>query len=156
MKNVLTGCLIFWLTTCVVAGSGMGAQGVFIAPPSTTLTVSVTNVEYAAGRIWVGIYEGAHDFLDREKARLVYVDVGQGGVATIDLPEMIVGKEYALAVFHDINNNGDMDRNWVGLPSEPWAFSGEPKSRLRLPRFDEVSFRVQATTPLPSMRLRMW
>ena len=158
MKNVLTICMVLWVATCAVAGSGMGAQTLVLSPPITTLTI-FRHQRRARRRnaFGVGIYEGSHDFLDREKARLVYVDVGRSGVATIDLPQMVVGREYALAIFHDINNNGDMDRNWVGPTSlSPGAFSGEPKTRLRLPRFDEVSFRVQATTPLPSIRLRIW
>jgi len=68
----------------------------------------------------------------------------------------MIGKEYALGLFHDVNDNGEFDLNWLGLPSEPWAFSGTPKTRLRLPYFNEVSFRVDGMTPGKMVRLRKW
>ena len=124
-------------------------------PPITkTLQLAVTNVEVDAGMIWVGIYTGEEDFLNKEKARLVGVRVTTTGVAHIDLPDMEIGREYALALFHDIDNDGEMNRNWIGLPSEPWAFSGEPKTRLRLPRFSEVSFTMCAQMMGTTLRLR--
>ena len=104
----------------------------------------------------MGIYEGEHDFLNRDLARLVYAEVDQTEQITIELPDMTVGKKYALAVFHDINDNGELDRNWMGLPSEPWAFSGEPKTRFRLPTFNEVSFMVEADRLFSNIRLRMY
>ncbi len=32
---------------------------------------------------------------------------------------------YAVAVFHDLNGNGRLDRNFIGLPSEPYGFSND-------------------------------
>jgi uncharacterized protein (DUF2141 family) len=33
-----------------------------------------------------------------------------------------------------------MDRNWLGLPSEPYALSGHPKFRFGPPTFEDVKF----------------
>jgi len=125
-------------------------------PVLRTLYFSVDNVRTARGTIWVGIYQSKEDFLDREKARLVAVKVNHEGRAIIEIPEMIVGQEYALGIFHDVNDNGEFDTNFLGLPAEPWAFSGKLRSRLRLPRFNEVSFRFDDREVLPALRLRTW
>ena len=144
------------LLVFLLAGLSSHAAPLITDPPVTrTLRVAVTNIAEATGMIWVGIYTGEDDFLIKEKARLVGVKITQTGTAYIDLPEMQVGKEYALAFFHDVDNDGDMNTNWLGLPTEPWAFSGEPKTRLRLPRFHEVSFQVQAKKDATTVRLRM-
>lgn len=121
-----------------------------------SLYFSVDNVRQGEGTIWVGVYESADDFLDREKARLVAVKVTSAGKAMIEIPDMIFGKEYALGIFHDENDNGEFDTNFIGLPAEPWAFSGKLKSRLRLPKFDEVSFTFQYQAPVQVLRLRKW
>ena len=145
------------LLLCGISVSALAAVEAPADPPLTrTMRVAVTNIEAATGMIWVGIYTGEDDFLIKEKARLVGVKVSGVGTAYIDLPDMEAGKEYALAVFHDVDNDGDMNRNWLGLPSEPWAFSGEPKTRLRLPRFDEVSFRMGYSDVSSTVRLRMF
>ena len=70
--------------------------------------------------------------------------------------EMIIDQEYALGIFHDENDNGEFDTNFLGLPSEPWAFSGKLKSRFRMPRFEEVSFRFDEDAPEQMLRLRTW
>lgn len=125
-------------------------------PVLRTLHFSVDNVRSARGTIWVGIYKSKEDFLEREKARLVAVKVNHEGQAAIEIPEMIVGQEYALGIFHDVNDNGEFDTNFLGLPAEPWAFSGKLRSRLRLPRFNEVSFQFDDREVLPALRLRTW
>ncbi|MEL7161671.1 MAG: DUF2141 domain-containing protein [Bacteroidota bacterium] len=124
-------------------------------PVRQTLRLEVDNVKAAKGKIWVGIYQSEADFLDREKARLVYVDVSTTGHTFVDIPDLVVGQKYALGIFHDVNDNGEFDTNWLGLPAEPWAFSGEPKTRLRLPRFEEVSFWF-ADGAKHRLRLRKW
>ena len=34
--------------------------------------------------------------------------------------------QYALSAVHDENNNGEIDRNWMGMPKEKVGMSGEP------------------------------
>jgi uncharacterized protein (DUF2141 family) len=46
---------------------------------------------------------------------------------------------YAVSAFHDLNGNGKTDRNFVGLPTEPWAVSNNVKPNLRAPRFAEAA-----------------
>lgn len=127
-----------------------------VVPIKKTLVVTVDNVRAAQGTIWVGIYESSEDFLDREKARLVAVKVNMEGRTLVELPDMVLGQKYALGLFHDVNDNGEFDTNWLGLPAEPWAFSGRLHSKLRLPRFEEVSFRLGQDSFNPVLRLRKW
>lgn len=149
--------LFLFLTTVLPALTVSWSDGAIGEEPMKgSLYFSVDNVRAAEGTIWVGIYESSDDFLDREKARLVAVKVIETGKAMIEVPDMIFGKEYALAIFHDRNDNGEFDTNFFGLPSEPWAFSGKLKSRLRLPKFDEVSFTFKHQAPMKVLRLRTW
>lgn len=125
-------------------------------PVKGSLFLAVDNVRLPEGTIWVGIYESEDDFLDREKARLVAVKVTSTGQAMIQIPDLVYGKSYALALFHDENDNGELDTNFLGLPAEPWAFSGTLKSSFRLPRFDEVRFTFERESSSQVLRLRKW
>ncbi|OAV42923.1 hypothetical protein A3850_017015 [Lewinella sp. 4G2] len=124
-------------------------------PRSQPLRLEVTNVKEKTGMIWVGIYTGDDNFLIKEKAELVGVKVTASGTTYIDLPALTIGQEYSLAIFHDVDNDGEMNRNWLGLPSEPWAFSGEAITRLRLPTFSETKFRMEEDLETTTLRLRM-
>lgn len=125
-------------------------------PVRGTLRVEVTNVRQAGGTVWVGVYTSPDDFMDRDKARLVAARVTGTGKLSVDVPDLIVGEDYALAIFHDEDDDGEFNTNWLGLPSEPWAFSGTLKSRLRLPRFEEVSFVFTKEAGAQELRLRVW
>lgn len=153
------------LTLVFVLGAtfAAAAAGDTVRPPTDpdppvrkTMRMRVTNVHLASGTIWVGVYNSADDFLDREKALLIPVRVTALGDAYVDIPGLIVGEDYALGIFHDLDDNGEFDTNWLGLPAEPWAFSGRLASRLRLPRFEEVSFVFKGEKTMPSLRLRTW
>lgn len=123
---------------------------------SGTLQLKVENIRQKAGTIWVGLYKSSEDFLDRDQATLLAAQVDRTGSIYITLPDLQQGKDYAIALFHDLNDNGELDTNWLGLPSEPWAFSGEPRTRLRLPRFEEVKFRYDRRMNRQQLSLRKW
>ncbi len=125
------------------------------APPRGELRVNVSNLARIGGKVWVGIYASSEDFLDRSRALLYYQAVTVTGSLTLHIPDLPAGT-YAVALFHDENDNGELDTNFLGLPTEPWAFSGEPKTRLRLPRFDEVEFHFSGRGDVLDVRLRNW
>jgi uncharacterized protein (DUF2141 family) len=51
---------------------------------------------------------------------------------------------YAVSAAHDVNGNGKTDRNFVGLPTEPWAVSNNVRPTLRAPRFSEAALDLAA------------
>lgn len=120
-----------------------------------TLVLEVQNIKTGDGMIWVGVYASASDFLIKEKATLVGIKVDSKKQMTIEIPNLEYG-EYALAVFHDENNNGEMDRNLVGIPSEPFAFSKPPVSKFRIPTFEEVKFTFEPQKVKLTTKLKKW
>ena len=124
-------------------------------PNKGTLELVVQNIKSEGGMVWVGVYGSKEDFMIKEKATLVGVRVEARASLTIEIPDLTYG-EYALAVFHDENNNGEMDRNLVGIPSEPFAFSKPPVSKLRIPKFEEVKFQFTPEKAKLTARLKKW
>lgn len=61
-----------------------------------------------------------------------------------DLPK----GEYAIAVFYDENNNGELDTNWIGIPKEPLGFSIGKMKTFGPPSFTDCTFIVPETTEL--------
>lgn len=49
---------------------------------------------------------------------------------------------YAVAVYQDANRNGKFDRNFIGIPTEPFGFSRNPKIMFGPPKLKEVEFAV--------------
>lgn len=123
---------------------------------SSNLTVQIDNIESTSGVIWVGVYDSADTFLDKDKAILKRVEIRHSGSLSLRISNLSYGKDYAVAVLHDINNNGDLDRNFFGIPTEPFAFSGRIQSSWRAPRFDEVKFRINHYNQTLRLHLKSW
>ena len=49
-------------------------------------------------------------------------------------------KAYAIAVFHDLNSNGVLDKNPLGIPLEPYGFSRNARNTFSAPSFGQASF----------------
>ena len=48
--------------------------------------------------------------------------------------------DYAVAVFHDENSNGRLERNFMGIPKEGVGASNDAKGKFGPPKFDDARF----------------
>jgi uncharacterized protein (DUF2141 family) len=60
---------------------------------------------------------------------------------------------YGLALYHDENGNGKVDKNGLGIPKEGFGFSNNPQIFFSAPSFRRVRFTV--TTPGTALRIKM-
>lgn len=123
--------------------------------PEASLEIKVHNIKHSFGTIWIGIYPSEEAFLDKSKARLLSVKVNHGDKQTIVVNDLKPG-DYAMAIFHDLNGNSEMDFNWVGAPTEPFAFSKPVPSKWRLPSFSEVKVPLQKPYNTVATELNTW
>jgi uncharacterized protein (DUF2141 family) len=54
--------------------------------------------------------------------------------------------EYVIMLYHDVNNNEELDLGSYGIPKEPYAISGNPQGLTALPSFERCKFKVEAPT----------
>lgn len=121
---------------------------------SGVLTIQINNVKSPEGIIWIGIYD-ADNYMIKEKAIIEGLDVSTTGKLSMNIPALDFGT-YAIALFHDINGNGELDQNFIGVPLEPFAFSKTPKSKWRLPKFEEIQFRFNQNGQVVQTQLKRW
>ena len=128
----------------LLASSGLSAQG---------LTVNIERIEQAQGHILVLVAdsEAAWDGqAPRVAARKIAVEAaGSLPVTFEDLPP----GRYAVQVLHDANDNGKLDTNIVGMPTEGYGFSNNPQV-MRRAHFDEAVFELPAEGAAISIALR--
>ena len=122
---------------------------------SGSLTIQIENINKSKGVIWIGIYDSADDFLIKERSILKKITINHTGTAKIMIPKLPYG-EYAIALFHDINENGEMDSDFWGIPTEPFAFSGHIESKWRVPHYNEVKFYFWQRNNALKLKLKEW
>jgi len=54
--------------------------------------------------------------------------------------------DFAIRVFHDANDNGKLDTNWMKVPKEFYGFSNDPPRRLGPARYEDASFQISSET----------
>jgi uncharacterized protein (DUF2141 family) len=52
------------------------------------------------------------------------------------------GGAYAVGAYHDENNNGKLDTNFLGYPTEGYALSNGIRAVMARPRFSDAAFQV--------------
>lgn len=104
------------------------------------LLIEVTDVKSAEGKVMVALFD-AQGFLKRPvKAASAPAVQGTNKVVLTDVPE----GEYAFAVYHDANDNGKMDKNMIGIPTEDYGFSNNALGKMGPPSFDSARFALTA------------
>ena len=60
---------------------------------------------------------------------------------------------YAIAIYHDKNANRHFDKNFLGLPAEPYGVSNNPPINFGPPSLEDSAFKVEG--PLTPMMIRL-
>ena len=104
------------------------------------LIISITNVKTTNGNVRVGIYKKGNDFPNEKDTyqNKVY-KVTKTGSILIKIEDLPYG-EYAIGIYQDENKNATLDKNFVGAPKEPFAFSNNVKPLFTAPDFEECRF----------------
>ena len=104
--------------------------------------VTVEKVRSSSGTIKVELYNGESKKALKKRDKIARTRVkAQQGETSLCLSAPSEG-EYAIALYHDENDNKKFDRNFMGIPREGFGFSNNPPIGLGLPEQKEVRFRV--------------
>ena len=110
-----------------------------LAASAETLSVTVSNVKVGKGNVRVGLVNEKHDFPNGKRFK-GEVATSNTGVVTVVFEDLEPGV-YAVSVFQDLNGNKVIDKNVLGIPKEPYGFSGKWKSGGA--SFDKSSFELK-------------
>jgi uncharacterized protein (DUF2141 family) len=141
--------LILWFVVFLVL---VGTEGI----TQSTVKVSLSGLNKATGQILFSLYESADGFPDQPKKAFQIGSVPvHSRYLTISIESLPPGK-YALAIIHDENGNGRLDKNKLGIPIEPVGFSNNVMGAFGPPKFQRAQFNIQpGKNELKPIRLRM-
>ncbi len=129
------------LTLVAAAAAGLAALSLPSTAAEVVARVTVTGPKAGAGRVGCSLFANAKGFpMDSSGARAVWHPAGSGQVECRFAD--VADGTYAIAVSHDLNGNGVVDTNFMGIPTEAWGVSNNVRPKLRAPKFDEAAFRV--------------
>lgn len=123
------------------------------SPPAvhrTLFTVEVQNVRVATGKVQIGLFKPCAGFPDKcRPTESKQIPAAKGSIQAIF--EVDPG-EYALAVYHDVNNNGKIDMR-LFVPKEPYGFSNNVRPRFSPPKFADCRVQIGAEAKTITVRI---
>jgi uncharacterized protein (DUF2141 family) len=99
----------------------------------------VTGVAESRGTVAIAVFDSKEGF-----------DARIDPIATVRLPiegdsvawatRLEASRTYAVIVYQDLNENGEIDMSRLGRPREPYGFSNNARGTFGPPGFDEARF----------------
>ena len=113
---------------------------------SEYLTISVSGIKSIKGKINIALYNSESTFNDPDKAfKEFFLDFDKKPKTSFKLENIPPG-EYAFALFHDENENYELDTNFLGIPQEGFAFSNNAMGNFSPPSYEDAKFTLKPNT----------
>ena len=119
------------LTIGLLSISNLFAQG--------KLEVTIKNIKESKGTIRVALFNNENDFLKQPLEGKVVKASNETSVVFDNLKP----GEYAVSVIHDVNENKELDRGFMGIPQEPYGFSNDARGKFGPPSYEESKLIVK-------------
>jgi len=119
-----------------------------VSPAQThSLDVVIEGIQEVQGKLQMGLFNDADDFLETgSEFRVVSIAIDTTTMI-FNFQSLPAGK-YAISLYHDLDASGDIEKNFIGFPLEPFGISNDAWNRFSAPRWKEASFHVRADTTI--------
>jgi uncharacterized protein (DUF2141 family) len=124
------------------------------APAGPRIEVVVTGARKVAGNMTITLYGSRPEAFLARTGKLARQRVPVHGPETEACFGVSAPGDYAIAVYHDENDDHDFNRSILGRPEEGYGFSNDAPTTIGLPSFDAVRFPIGADGGRMTIRLR--
>lgn len=114
----------------------------FVRNETTDVQLKIYGVTQLKGNLMIAVYENASQFPKFGKGDINIVHDVVSKNPSVKISDLKIGKTYALAVFHDVNGNKYLDKNFLGMPEEKYGFSNGARGTFGPPYYSDAIFTV--------------
>jgi len=117
-----------------------------------TVIVKITGLRSETGQVKIAVFNSSEKWLGEEPVYSSTINV-EGQSVAWKLKDVPYG-DYGIAAFHDENKNGKMDKNFLGIPLEPYGFSNNVRVNFGPPKWEKAKFVVKGSTTEVSIEVK--
>lgn len=125
-----------------------------VKPDWPRLMVTVTGIRRVLGNVTLTVYGAERARFLAPHGALVVTRVPVRGPTAQGCIAVSSPGTYAIAAYHDANDNHRLDRDFLGLPTEGFGFSNDAPTLLGPPAFDAARLSLAPGAQAISIRLR--
>lgn len=132
----------------------LAAAGVFLSaatPPQASVDIDIDGLRNTKGSVHACLTRSPGHFPDCKSDPAALRQTVSAAAHRFHFEHLAPGR-YAIAVFHDENNNLKLDK-MAGIPKEGFAFSRNPSIKFRAPKFEEVVIDLPAGTRRAQLKM---
>ncbi|WP_373511951.1 DUF2141 domain-containing protein [Persicitalea sp.] len=113
------------------------------APAETTrLSVEITNIQTANGTLRIGLFKPGARFGKKDSKPFLDKLVPVNKLNPHKTEFIVEPGTYAVALYHDLNDNRIIDKNFFGFPKEPFGLSNNFRPFFSAPDFEDCAFEL--------------
>lgn len=87
---------------------------------ANNVKLKISNVKPNEGKVIISIHGSKDSFKNHTADKIIVLETAASEIETsLELPEA----EFAFSVYQDLNGDGKLNSNLVGIPKEPFGFS---------------------------------
>ncbi|WP_179317024.1 DUF2141 domain-containing protein [Winogradskyella undariae] len=110
------------------------------AQDNLTITIIVDEANSNEGKMFIALYNTEIDFLKKPfKNSISVIENNSSTVVFNNIPQ----GTYGISVFHDENDNGIMDTNFMHIPKEAYGCSNDAKGFMGPPKWSDAKFQMK-------------
>ena len=115
---------------------------------TVNITVKVVDLRSNDGKVGLTLFNAEEGFPSEPDNAIAkkYIEI-KDKTAQATFENVAEGK-YAIAVYHDEDEDGEIETNWIGIPKEGTGSSNNPKSRMGPPRYKDCEFDTRQSKEL--------
>ena len=112
---------------------------------NSNLTINVSGLKNSTGILTAELYSSKEKFLKTSyKKGSTAIKSNAASVTFSDIPK----GEYTVMVYHDMNNNGKLDKSFIGMPKEPVACSNNAKGFMGPPKYEDAKIIISSNSKI--------
>ncbi len=108
---------------------------------SATINLKCKGIKASKGHIMVAVYGNKSSFMSDDMVLAKKLPISGKGEFTARL--VLPKGSCAIAVYHDINSNGKLDKNVFFYPTEPYGFSNNARGIAGPPSWNDALISVE-------------
>jgi len=108
------------------------------------LTIVVTRLNNDDGEVLIAVSNSRKNYESNDSAFVGVKVKIENNKAEYTFEELPFG-EYAIKLFHDENMDGELDSNFLGIPTEDYGFSNNARGTFGPADYDDTKFLFEQT-----------
>jgi uncharacterized protein (DUF2141 family) len=128
MKHLYLTLLIFFSSFCAFA-------------QNLKVSIEITNVQTGKGSVILNLYDKEAAFFKTAYLSKSVKAEKETIIMTVEVP----AGTYAISLFQDLNSDGKLKQNWIGIPQEPVGLGNNFKPSFSAPKFNDCAVKISGT-----------